>query len=38
VAYFCTLPGPMQHAVADMLEDREWYVHLNFRYLGELLD
>ena len=24
VAYFCTLPGPMQHAVADMLEDREW--------------
>ena len=38
VAYFCTLPGPMQHAVADMLEDREWYVNLNFRYLGELLD
>jgi 1-aminocyclopropane-1-carboxylate synthase len=24
VAYFCTLPGPMQHAVADMLEDERW--------------
>jgi len=30
VAYFCTLPGPMQHAVADMLEDREWYETLTF--------
>jgi hypothetical protein len=21
VAYFCTVPGPMQYAVAEMLED-----------------
>ena len=24
VAYFCTLPGPMQFAVAEMLEDEAW--------------
>ena len=38
VAYFCTLPGPMQYAVAEMLEDEAWvdsYLALNSKNLAE---
>ena len=38
VAYFCTLPGPMQFAVAEMLEDEAWtdaYLAANAKNLRE---
>lgn len=38
VAYFCTVPGPMQYAVAEMLEDKDWvdgYLELNAKNLAE---
>lgn len=41
VAYFCTVPGPMQYAVAEMLEDKAWvdgYLAKNAANLAESYD